>query len=229
MVSRFDGLVHESWIEFLQCDDELLQTIGEKLREEIQSGHSYAPAGDNIFRALQMPISSVKVLILGQDPYPTKGHAVGLAFSVPKDVSPLPASLRNIFTELQADIGCDIAQHGDLTHWVNQGVLLLNRALTVRVGQARSHYTFGWEQITMHAIQGLAKTNQEFVSILWGSDAHTAGQYLDSARVIRSVHPSPLSAHRGFFGSKPFSQANALLALSGVEPIDWCLAHKEIG
>lgn len=229
MTSRFDGLVHESWLECLQQDDDVLHDIGNRLREEIKAGQTYAPTGGNIFRALQMPISKVKVLILGQDPYPTKGHAVGLAFSVPKEVSPLPASLRNIFTELQSDIGCDIAQNGDLTHWVNQGVLLLNRTLTVRVGQARSHFAFGWDQITMHAIQGLAKANSVFVSILWGSDAQSVAKYLDPVRVITSVHPSPLSAHRGFFGSKPFSQANAMLAKSGVDPIDWCLTHKEIG
>lgn len=228
MTSRFTSLVHESWVELLQEDDETLQRIGEHLREEIRAGHAYAPTGDKIFRALQMPIEDVKVLILGQDPYPTVGHAVGLAFSVDPELQVLPASLRNIYTELQSDIGCEMAKSGDLSAWVSQGVLLLNRTLTVRVGEARSHYKLGWEHITLHAIKGLAARNSNFVSILWGSDAQSVSQFLDPERVIASVHPSPLSAHRGFFGSKPFSRANAMLTRRGLEPIDWCLAHKEI-
>ena len=229
MASRFESLVHESWIECLQQDESLLQEIGQKLREEIQAKRAYAPASDKIFRALQMPMDAVKVLILGQDPYPTQGHAVGLAFSVNPKVTVLPASLRNIFAELHSDIGCEIPKSGDLNAWVNQGVLLLNRTLTVRVGEARSHYKLGWEQITLHAVQGLAAKNATFVSILWGSDAQSVSQFLDPARVITSVHPSPLSAHRGFFGSKPFSKANEALIRSGLEPINWCLAHEEIG
>lgn len=226
MPSRFDSLVHESWIEFLENDEELLVEIGLKLREEISHRYRYAPSNENIFRALQMPIDEVKVLIVGQDPYPTEGHAVGWAFSVPKELRSLPPSLKNIFLELNTDLGCDVPTHGDLRHWVEQGVLLLNRTLTVRLGEARSHYKFGWEHITLHAIQGLARKNKHFISILWGNDAQTLIQILDPSRVISSVHPSPLSAHRGFFGSKPFSRANALLRENGEPPIDWCLSHK---
>ena len=228
MASRFDSLVHESWIESLEQDDDLLGEIGQKLRDEISHRHRYAPSNENIFRAFQMPIDQVKVLIVGQDPYPTEGHAVGWAFSVPGELRSLPPSLKNIFVELNADLGCNKPTHGDLSKWVEQGVLLLNRTLTVRIGEARSHYKFGWEEITLHAIQGLARMNKKFISILWGSDAHRLIESLDPSRVISSVHPSPLSAHRGFFGSKPFSRANALLVESGEAPIDWCLSHKEI-
>lgn len=228
MSSRFESLVHESWIECLQEDETLLHDIGNRLRDEMKSGHAYAPTGEQIFRALQMPLDAVKVLILGQDPYPTPGHAVGLAFSVHPDLPVLPASLRNIFAELRTDIGCALPKSGDLSGWVQQGVLLLNRTLTVRVGEARSHYKLGWEQITLHAIQCLAAKNPNFVSILWGSDAQSVAQFLDSSRVIASVHPSPLSAHRGFFGSKPFSKANDMLLDAGLAPIDWCLTHEEI-
>lgn len=228
MPSRFTPLVHQSWLEFLREDEKLLETIGKHLREENKQGFEYAPSSGNIFRALQMPVSNVRVLIVGQDPYPTKGHAVGLAFSVPEELSPIPASLRNIFQELYDDCGCPKSPHGNLQSWVDQGVLLLNRTLTVRVGVARSHFKFGWETITLHAIQGLARSNQQFVSILWGSDAQSLQPYLDETRVIKSVHPSPLSAHRGFFGSKPFSRANQILTKHGVDPIDWCLTHKEI-
>ena len=229
MASRFDALVHDSWIEFLEADENLLKEIGEKLRDEIAAGHRYAPEGNSIFRALQMPVNDVKVLILGQDPYPTLGHAMGWAFSVPDDVHSFPPSLRNIFLELQADLGCEIPRSGNLNHWVNQGVLLLNRTLSVRVGEARSHYKFGWEKITLHAIQGLANTNKSFISILWGSDAQAVVEYLDPSRVITSVHPSPLSAHRGFFGSKPFSRANEMLTKAGITPVGWCLSHEEVG
>ncbi len=226
MPSGFEALVHESWLEFLASDELLLREIGLKLREDLANGFDYAPNGSSIFRALQMPVKDVKVLIVGQDPYPTKGHAVGLAFSVPDNLQSLPASLRNIFKELTDDLGCPPARSGDLSQWVNQGVLLLNRTLTVRVGEARSHYKFGWEEITLHAIQGLAQSNQHFVSILWGSDAHAVSPYLEPSRIIKSVHPSPLSAHRGFFGSKPFSKANEILVSHGYGPIDWCLSHK---
>ncbi len=229
MPSGFETLVHESWFEFLASDEQLLREIGLKLRDDLANGFEYAPNGSNIFRPLQMPVEDVNVLIVGQDPYPTKGHAVGWAFSVPDNVQSLPASLRNIFKELSDDLGCPPASSGDLSQWVDQGVLLLNRTLTVRVGEARSHYKLGWEQITLHAIQGLAQSNQHFVSILWGSDAHAVSTYLEPSRVIKSVHPSPLSAHRGFFGSKPFSKANEILVSYGNEPINWCLSHKQVG
>lgn len=198
--------------------------MGDFLRTELAEGRGYLPAGSNVLRAFTFPFDRVRVLIVGQDPYPTPGHAVGLSFSVAPDVRPLPRSLDNIFTEYTADLGFPQPANGDLTPWAQQGVMLLNRALTVRPGNSASHRGKGWEAVTERAIRALVARGTPLVAILWGRDASTLRPMLgDGVGVIESVHPSPLSASRGFFGSRPFSRANALLAEMGAEPIDWRL------
>ncbi|MCW2757809.1 MAG: uracil-DNA glycosylase, partial [Nocardioidaceae bacterium] len=194
---------------------------------EIAAGRSYLPAGDRILRAFAEPMSAVKVLITGQDPYPTPGHPVGLSFSVAPDVRPLPRSLTNMYAELQTDLGIAPATSGDLTPWAEQGVLLLNRVLTVRPGTPASHRRQGWEQVTECAIRALvdrAGAGAPFVAVLWGRDAQSLKPLLGGVPWVESVHPSPLSAHRGFFGSKPFSRVNRMLVEQGGEPVDWSLA-----
>jgi uracil-DNA glycosylase len=166
-------------------------------------------------------MDAVRVVIVGQDPYPTLGHAMGLSFSVDRVVKPLPRSLANIYRELHSDLGIDPAQHGDLSNWARQGVLLLNRVLTVRGGEAGSHRQIGWEAVTASALTALARRGGPLVAILWGADARSADVLLGDVPVIASAHPSPLSAHRGFFGSRPFSRANELLTQQGSQPIDW--------
>lgn len=197
--------------------------MGEFLRAEIAAGHRYLPAGDNVLRAFTFPMDDVRVLIVGQDPYPTPGHAVGLSFSVAADVRPLPRSLDNIFREYQADLGYPPPACGDLTPWCEQGVMLLNRVLTVRPGTPASHRGKGWEAVTECAIRALVARRQPMVAVLWGRDAATLRPMLGDTAVIESPHPSPLSASRGFFGSKPFSRANDLLTQMGADPVDWRL------
>lgn len=197
--------------------------MGEFLRAELSAGHRYLPAGPNVLRAFTFPLDKVKVLIVGQDPYPTPGHAVGLSFSVAPDVRPLPRSLDNIFKEYRDDLGYPAPSTGDLTPWCEQGVMLLNRVLTVRPGTPASHRGKGWEAVTECAIRALAARRQPLVAVLWGRDASTLKPMLEDTAVIESPHPSPLSASRGFFGSKPFSRANELLTQRGAEPIDWRL------
>lgn len=210
--------VHSSWQPVLEPVAGQIHRMGDFLRAE----PAYLPAGDDILRAFQDPFDQVKVLIVGQDPYPTPGHAMGLSFSTRPGVRPLPRSLANIFRELREDVGVE-GTDGDLTAWAEQGVLLLNRVLTVRPGQAASHRRQGWEQVTEAAIRALAAREQPLVAILWGRDAQTAGAFLGDVPRIESPHPSPLSASRGFFGSRPFSRANELLAGQGGEPVDWRL------
>jgi uracil-DNA glycosylase len=196
--------------------------IGEYLRTEAAAGRPWAPAGANILRAFQQPLDDVRVLIVGQDPYPTPGHAVGLSFSVAPDVRPLPRSLQNIFRELHDDLGLPAPRNGDLTPWTEHGVMLLNRVLTVRLGEPGSHRGIGWEAITAAAIAALvARTDQPLVAILWGRDAQSLEPDLPDVPVIASAHPSPMSADRGFVGSRPFSRANALLAQQGGAPVSW--------
>ena len=195
--------------------------MGEFLRAELSAGHRYLPAGPNVLRAFTFPLDKVKVLIVGQDPYPTPGHAVGLSFSVAPDVRPLPRSLDNIFKEYRDDLGYPAPSTGDLTPWCEQGVMLLNRVLTVRPGTPASHRGKGWEAVTECAIRALVARRQPLVAVLWGRDASTLKPMLEDTAVIESPHPSPLSASRGFFGSKPFSRANELLTQRGAEPIDW--------
>lgn len=223
MVKSLSELVAADWAEALAPVEDQITQMGGFLREEIVAGHTYLPSGDNILRAFTRPLADVRVLILGQDPYPTVGHPVGLSFSVAKDVRPLPGSLRNIYRELQTDLGIEPPRHGDLTHWFEQGVLLLNRVLTVRPGAPASHRGKGWEAVTAHAVEALARRGGPLVAILWGRDAQSAQPMLGDVPVIASAHPSPLSARAGFYGSRPFSRANQALADQGAEPIDWAL------
>lgn len=199
--------------------------MGEFLRAEIASGRGYLPAGADILRAFTYPMSEVRVLIVGQDPYPTPGHPIGLSFAVAPHVRPLPGSLVNIFKELVADLGVPQPSTGDLRPWAEAGVMLLNRVLTVQPGHPASHRGKGWEAVTAHAIEALAARGGPLVAILWGRDAQTLRPALQAAGVacLTSAHPSPLSASRGFLGSRPFSRANALLAERGADPVDWRL------
>ena len=198
--------------------------MGEFLRAEIDAGRGYLPPGPDVLRAFTFPMVEVKVLIVGQDPYPTPGHAMGLSFSVASGVRPLPRSLANIVAEYGADLGYPAPASGDLTAWAQRGVLLLNRVLTVRAGAPASHRGKGWEEVTECAIRALVARDQPLVAILWGRDAATLTPMLTGCPVIASAHPSPLSANRGFFGSRPFSRANEILAAAGAEPVDWRLA-----
>jgi uracil-DNA glycosylase len=203
---------------------EVFTEIGEFLRAETAAGRPWAPAGSNILRAFQQPIEDVRILIVGQDPYPTPGHAVGLSFSVNPDVRPLPRSLQNIYRELQDDLGAPAPASGDLSPWAARGVLLLNRVLTVQLGEPGSHRRRGWEQITATAIDALvARPDEPLVAILWGKDAQSLEPMLPDVPMVASAHPSPMSADRGFFGSRPFSRANDLLEELGADPIDWSL------
>ena len=203
---------------------EHLTEAGEFLRAELQEGRGYLPAAENVLRAFQRPFEEVRVLIVGQDPYPTPGHAVGLCFSVAPDVRPVPRSLQNIYTELESDVGLPRPANGDLTPWTEHGVLLLNRVLTVRPGTPGSHRGRGWEHVTAAAINALVARDEPLVAILWGRDARNLAPHLGSVPYVESAHPSPLSARSGFFGSRPFSRANALLEQQGAAPIDWQLA-----
>lgn len=200
-----------------------ISQMGEFLRAENQAGRGYLPEGGNVFRAFSHPLDQVRVLIVGQDPYPTPGHPVGLSFSVNPDVRPIPRSLQNIYRELHDDVGCEPPESGDLSAWSAAGVMLLNRVLTVQPGSAASHRGKGWEAITEHAITTLVARETPLVAILWGRDAGTLRPLLGSTPIVASTHPSPLSASRGFFGSQPFSRANELLVAQGSEPIDWAL------
>jgi uracil-DNA glycosylase len=218
-------LVEDGWAGALQPVDEKVAQMGQFLREEIAAGRRYLPAGPNVLRAFTFPFDQVRVLIVGQDPYPTPGHAVGLSFSVAPDVRPLPRSLDNIFAEYASDLGYPLPSCGDLTPWAERGVLLLNRVLTVQPGNSASHRGKGWEPVTECAIRALVERQQPMVAILWGRDASTLKPMLvkGDCEAIESPHPSPLSASRGFFGSRPFSRANELLEKMGAEPIDWRL------
>lgn len=218
-------LVDDGWAQALEPVADRVAAMGDFLRAEIAAGQRYLPAGRNVLRAFTFPFDKVRVLVVGQDPYPTPGHAVGLSFSVGPDVRPLPRSLENIFAEYCADLGYPAPSNGDLTPWADRGVLLMNRVLTVRPQNPASHRGKGWEVVTECAIRALAARPAPLVAILWGRDAATLKPMLNGSKIatIDSVHPSPLSAHRGFFGSRPFSRANALLADLGGEPVDWRL------
>lgn len=211
------------WAEALAPVEDRIHALGEFLREENVAGRGYLPAGENVLRAFAEPLSRVKVLVVGQDPYPTPGHAIGLSFAVAPDVRPVPRSLGNIFTELEADLGLPRPQNGDLRPWSRQGVMLLNRVLTVSPGAAGSHRGRGWEAVTDLAIDTLVARGGPLVAILWGRDAQSLTPRLRNVPIIASAHPSPLSARRGFFGSRPFSRVNELLAQQGAAPVDWSL------
>lgn len=216
-----EGLIDRGWADALAPVADVIRNLGERLREEQAEGREYLPAGDHVLRAFQRPLADVRVLITGQDPYPTPGHPIGLSFAVDRGVRPLPRSLANIYRERESDLGIPPAPHGDLTAWSDQGVLLLNRVLTVALGAAASHRGWGWEKVTELAIRTLVARMQPLVAILWGKDAASLQPLLGDTPVIASAHPSPLSAHRGFFGSRPFSRANALLESQGARPVDW--------
>lgn len=221
MVKPLRELVASDWADALAPVEDEIHAMGDFLREEVAAGHSYLPHGDLVLRAFTRPMAEVRILIVGQDPYPTPGHAVGLSFSVEREVRPLPRSLTNIYKELEADLGIPPAATGDLTSWQNAGVMLLNRVLTVRPGAAASHRGKGWEAITSHAIIQLAERGGPLVAILWGKQAQELTPLLGDTPTIASPHPSPLSASRGFFGSRPFSRANTLLEEQGADPVDW--------
>jgi uracil-DNA glycosylase len=217
-------LLDPGWAEALEPVAPDVARMGDVLRDEVASGRGYLPAGEHVLRAFTRPIADVRVLIVGQDPYPTPGHAIGLSFAVDRHVRPLPRSLANIYRELRDDLGVETPEHGDLSAWSDNGVLLLNRVLTVRPGAAGSHRGLGWETVTDAAIRALVARPVPLVAILWGRDAQSLEPLLGDTPVIASAHPSPLSASRGFFGSRPFSRSNAHLERLGARPVDWSLA-----
>ncbi|WP_224048634.1 uracil-DNA glycosylase [Arthrobacter sp. NicSoilB4] len=222
-----DELVAPGWAEALAPVEGQLRGVLAFLGGEVAGGHAVLPPPSNILRAFRQPMADVRVLIVGQDPYPTPGHAVGLSFAVDGATRPIPRSLANIYKELDADLGLPPRIHGDLSSWADQGVLLLNRVLSVRAGAAGSHRNKGWEAVTAAAISALANRCTEsgaaapLVAILWGKDAETVRPLLGATPVITSPHPSPLSAARGFFGSRPFSRTNTLLQQQGDGTVDW--------
>jgi uracil-DNA glycosylase len=217
------GLMAPDWAEALAPVDERVTAMGRFLRDEIGAGRGYLPAGDDVFKAFRRPLADVRVLIVGQDPYPTPGHPIGLSFAVAPDVRPLPGSLRNLYQELSTDLGIPPAVHGDLTPWADRGVMLLNRVLTVRPGESASHRGRGWEDVTSCAIDALVRRGGPAAAILWGRDAQSLKPALGRIPWVESAHPSPLSASRGFFGSRPFSRVNRLLEDQGGDPVDWSL------
>nr|WP_260680856.1 uracil-DNA glycosylase [Arthrobacter sp. KBS0703] len=222
-----DELLAPDWAAALAGVEAELRSVLSFLAGEVAEGHRVLPSPSNVLRAFRQPLAGVRVLIVGQDPYPTPGHAVGLAFSVDGSTRPIPRSLVNIYRELEADLGLPARIHGDLGAWAGQGVLLLNRVLSVREGAAGSHRGKGWEAITTAAVAAVAGRRSAeggrlpLVAVLWGKDAEGMRPLLGDTPVVASVHPSPLSAARGFFGSRPFSRANALLQEQGASGVDW--------
>ncbi|MDQ1564850.1 MAG: uracil-DNA glycosylase [Actinomycetota bacterium] len=216
-------LIDAGWAEALAPASAEIARLGDFLRAETAAGRGYLPSGANVLRAFAYPLADVRVLIVGQDPYPTPGHPVGLSFAVDPDVRPIPRSLQNIYRELHDDLGLTPPENGDLTPWAQHGIMLLNRVLTVRAGASGSHRGIGWEAVTELAIRALVARGTPLVAILWGRDAGTLRPLLGNTPIVASAHPSPLSASGGFFGSKPFSRANELLAELGAEPVDWSL------
>ncbi len=217
------GLMAPDWAAALAPVDDQIATMGRFLRAELAAGRDYLPAGDQVFRAFQRPLADVRVLIVGQDPYPTPGNPIGLSFAVGKDVRPLPPSLVNIYQELHSDLGIHAPPHGDLTAWADRGVMLLNRTLTVQPRSSGSHHGKGWEPVTQCAIEALVRRGGPCVAILWGGHAQKLKPMLGAVPSVESPHPSPLSAYRGFFGSRPFSRVNALLVDQGGSALDWSL------
>lgn len=216
-------LVDPGWAEALAPVEDDVHRTGDWLREEVAAGRHYLPSGENVLRAFTQPFADVKVLVVGQDPYPTPGNPIGLSFAVDPHVRPVPRSLANIYRELHDDLGVTPPEHGDLRAWSEQGVLLLNRVLTVEAGAAGSHRGKGWEAVTDQAVRALVARGTPLVAVLWGAQAASVRPLLGDTPVVASAHPSPLSASRGFFGSKPFSQVDALLREQGAEPVDWRL------
>lgn len=215
-------IMEAGWAKALEPVAPQITAMGDFLRQEVAEGRTYLPAGEHVLRAFQQPFDDVRVLIVGQDPYPTPGNPVGLSFSVAPGVRP-PASLKNIYKEMNEDLGLEIPKTGDLTPWTEQGVLLLNRVLTVQPGSPASHKGKGWEAITDQAIRALAERGGPLVSILWGRQARDLRPLMPGVPCVESAHPSPMSARNGFFGSKPFSRTNAMLEEQGAKPVDWSL------
>ena len=216
-------IMEAGWAAALEPAEGKIRAMGDFLRAEVAVGRSYLPAGDLVLRAFRQPFADVRVLIVGQDPYPTPGNPVGLSFSVPPEARRLPASLVNIFREYGEDLGYPRPASGDLSPWTERGVMLLNRVLTVQPGKPGAHRGRGWEEVTEQAIRALAGRDVPLVAILWGRDARNLAPLLGSARCVESAHPSPMSADHGFFGSRPFSRASQLLEQAGAEPVDWKL------
>ena len=224
MAEPLRSIVDPGWADALEPVAGRIAAMGDFLRAEVAAGRRYLPAGENVLRAFKQPFADVRVLIVGQDPYPTPGHAVGLSFSVAPEVRRLPGSLVNIFREYSEDLGYPTPTTGDLTPWAERGVLLLNRVLTVQPGKPGSHRGKGWEEVTEQAIRALAaRKTRPLVAILWGRDARTLAPLLEGIPTVESAHPSPYSAANGFFGSHPFSRANHLLEQEGAQPVDWKL------
>lgn len=223
MAKPIEDLVHPEWLPVLKPVEQAITRMGEFLRAEVAAGRQYLPGGDRVLRAFGQPLSAVKVLVVGQDPYPTPGHAVGLSFSVEPDVRPIPRSLQNIYREYVDDLGHPMPANGDLSPWEHHGVLLLNRCLTVQPGKPAAHRGKGWEVVTDAAIDGLVTRGGPLVALLWGRDAQSLTPRLGDTPIVASAHPSPMSADRGFFGSRPFSRVNDLLVKQGGEPVDWRL------
>jgi uracil-DNA glycosylase len=224
MAEPLRSIVDPGWADALEPVAGRIAAMGDFLRAEVAAGRRYLPSGENVLRAFKQPFAQVRVLIVGQDPYPTPGHAVGLSFSVAPEVQRLPGSLVNIFREYSDDLGYPTPTTGDLTPWTERGVLLLNRVLTVQPGKPGSHRGKGWEEVTEQAIRALAARKTEpLVAILWGRDARTLAPLLQGIPAVESAHPSPYSAANGFFGSHPFSRANQLLEQEGAQPVDWKL------
>lgn len=216
-------VIDPGWAAALEPVAGQISQMGEFLRGEAAAGRGYLPSGENILRAFNLPLDEVRVLIVGQDPYPTPGHAVGLCFSVAPDVRPLPPSLVNIFKEYCDDLGYPPPANGDLSPWFDRGVLLLNRSLSVQPGRPNAHQGKGWEAVTEQAIRTLAGRGGPMVAILWGRNARDLKPLLGPVPCVESPHPSPMAARHGFFGSRPFSRTNQLLVDQGADPIDWRL------
>ena len=223
MSRPLEEVVGPGWPQALDPVRDRIAAMGEFLRAEQAAGRPFLPSGDRVLAAFETPFDQVRVLVVGQDPYPTPGHPIGYCFSVAPDVHPIPKSLQNIFREYVDDLGHPMPATGDLTPWAEQGVLLLNRVLTVRPATPASHRGQGWEHVTAQAIRALVDRGGPLVAILWGRDARDLRPHLGGVPIIESAHPSPLSAHRGFFGSRPFSRTNALLEQQGGAPVDWRL------
>jgi len=223
MAEPLRSIIDPGWADALEPVAGRIAAMGDFLRAEVAAGRRYLPSGENVLRAFKQPFAGVRVLIVGQDPYPTPGHAVGLSFSVGPEVRRLPGSLVNIFREYSDDLGYPRPATGDLTPWADRGVMLLNRVLTVQPGSPASHRGKGWEEITEVAIRALAARGGPLVAILWGRDARDLAPLLAGIPVIESAHPSPMSADRGFFGSRPFSRASKLLEQQGGQAMDWKL------
>jgi uracil-DNA glycosylase len=224
MARPLHEVVEAGWAQALEPVAQVVADMGEFLRAEMAAGRRYLPAGANVLRAFSQPFADVRVLIVGQDPYPTPGHPIGLSFAVSPETRPVPRSLANIFREYSDDLGHPTPSNGDLTPWTEQGVLLLNRVLTVEPGKSGSHRNKGWEAVTEQAIKALvARDSEPLVAILWGRDAANLTPWLIDVPIVTSAHPSPMSADRGFFGSRPFSRVNTLLEEIGGDPVDWKL------